>query len=163
MRKILPYKWSDERPSLIGIILIAVSFTVGALLFSKCDDKQAKPNTIIQKQLIERQRIDTVIIRKDSIRTKYVTRYRTIRHDSIIPCEIKLALCDTVIRVDSSLIASLKQEIKLDSAILQNYATITKQDSVIIAKLERKLRRSKKLNRVLFVLTLGAIGGANIR
>ena len=47
-----------------------------------------------------------VIEYKTKVTTKYVTKWLHVRYDSIIPCNEKLLICDTVIRADSSLIAS---------------------------------------------------------
>jgi hypothetical protein len=149
------------------IIFSIACFALGALLFATCEQSvNHNPDQIkdtINTQLKQKQIVKTVVIIKDSIVTKYLTKYKTIRHDSLIPCETKLVICDTLIQADSSLIFSLKQELFIDSIILGNYATLASRDSSTIAKLDKKLKRAKKINRILSIVTIGAIGVAVLK
>jgi hypothetical protein len=104
-----------------------------------------------------------VVVYKDSIRTRYVTKWKEIRHDSLIPCETKLVHCDTLLLADSSLIYSLKQAVFLDSIIIGNYQKLSIQDSTKIARLERVVKRRGKIIKVLSVIAGGAIVGAVVR
>lgn len=104
-----------------------------------------------------------VVVYKDSIRTRYFTKWKEIRHDSLIPCETKLIHCDTLLIADSSLIYSLKQAVFLDSIIIGNYQKLSSQDSTKIASLERVVKRRGKIIKVLSVIAGGAIVGAVVR
>jgi hypothetical protein len=96
-----------------------------------------------------------VVVYKDSIRTRYVTKWKEIRHDSLIPCETKLVHCDTLLLIDSSLIYSLKQAVFLDSIIIGNYQKLSSQDSTKIASLEKDNKRLKKWNKFWRNTSLG--------
>jgi hypothetical protein len=104
-----------------------------------------------------------VVVYKDSIRTRYVTKWREIRHDSLIPCETKLVHCDTLLLIDSSLIYSLKQAVFLDSIIIGNYQKLSSQDSIKIANLSKVVKRRGKIIKVLSAIAGGAIVGAVVR
>lgn len=148
------------------IIYSLISFALGAMIFSTCNKETDKPDTIkdtINTQLKQKDSVKTVVIIKDSIVTKYRTKYKTIRHDSLIPCPEKLEVADKVIEADSSLIFSLKQELFIDSIILGNYSKLASRDSSTIAKLDKKLKRAKKINRILSIVTIGAIGVAVLK
>ena len=147
-------------------------FIAGVLImlfyFKLCNKPLPPPQPDKLKKTIDttkakRAALDSVIIIKESIRTVHVHHWHTTRHDSLIPCETKLSIADTVIMADSSLIFSLKQELFLDSIILGNYSKLASRDSSTIAKLDKKLKRAKKINRILSIVTIGAIGVAVVR
>lgn len=135
-----------------GIILtMVILFTV-----SKCNRGQSVPQFHIETKV--RDSIRTVIEYKDSIRTKYIHHWHTIRYDSLIPCETLVLFCDTIIRIDSSEIASLKAELVQDSIIeAQLYENIRK-DTTVIRKLNKSLKRQKFITKVAFAT--GVIAGS---
>lgn len=139
---------------LLFILVIAV--LVIALFYKGCDSvvKESLTPHIDTLKIIETRYKDTVHI-KEVIRNKVMVMWREVRHDSITPCETKLLICDTVIRVDSSLICSLKDVIRIDST------AILSQDSVIVGlrKSNRKLKRKNTfltwLNALQAAINLG--------
>jgi len=92
-----------------------------------------------------------------------VTKWREVRHDSLIPCETKLLAADTVIRADSNLIASFQQAMFIDSIMLENYSKLAIRDSATIARLEKKLKRTRKIAYLLAAISGGAIGASLVR
>jgi len=83
---------------------------------SPIETKQLKQSIATNKA--KAANLKPIIIIKDSIRTKYVTRWKEVRHDSLIPCPEKLAIADSLISKDSVLISDLKELSKIDSAII---------------------------------------------
>ena len=92
------------------------------------------------------------IIYRDSVRTKVVTRWKTIRHDSLIPCETKLLVCDTVILADSALISVLKADIEVSKYLFNQYEEKINQDSITIQKLTKKVKNRKAIFWTGFIL-----------
>ncbi len=92
------------------------------------------------------------IIYRDSVRTKVVTRWKTIRHDSLIPCETKLLICDTVILADSALISVLKADIEVSKYLFNQYEEKISQDSITIQKLTKKVKNRKAIFWTGFIL-----------
>lgn len=71
-------------------------------------------------------RIDTV----EKVRVKYLTKYRGVRYDSLIPCPEKLNLCDSVLAADSTAISELKTVIGVADKIITDQDSIIKLDSL---------------------------------
>ena len=92
------------------------------------------------------------IIYRDSVRTKVVVKWKTIRHDSLIPCETKLLVCDTVIQADSALISVLKADIEVSKYLFNQYEEKISQDSITIQKLNKKVKNRKAIFWTGFVL-----------
>lgn len=141
-------------PYLVIIILVIV-------LFRNCGETEHIVNiSPIKKEIIKEKKakdsIHEKVIYKDSIRTKIVVKWKVIRHDSLIPCETKLVICDTLIEQDSGLISSLKAEILVDNLIIHNQDTIIKNDSIALKKANRKLKRQKALTKLIALV--GALG-----
>ena len=135
-----------------GIILaMVIIFTL-----RRCNRPIPVPQLRIETKV--RDSIRTVVEYKDSIRIKYVHKWHTIRHDSLIPCETLVLFCDTIIRIDSSLIASLKAELVHDSIVeAQLYENIRK-DTVIIRKLNSRIKNQKLITKVAFITGLASGG-----
>lgn len=104
----------------------------------------------------------------------YRTRYKTIRHDSIIPCETKLNACDSALAKDSALMATQDKQIgalaskdTISSRIILAQDSIISMDSTTIAgnnKVIDKLNGKVKRLRIAFVAGygLGVITGAAV-
>lgn len=141
----------------LNIFLLSVITALSILLACKsCDSRIENSNTdfrdsinVLKVKLKVRQ--DSIIYR-DSVRTKIITRWKVIRHDSLIPCEIKLLVCDTVIQADSSLITQLKADIEVSKYLFNQYEEKISQDSTIINKLTRKVKNRKLIFWTGFVL-----------
>jgi hypothetical protein len=110
---------------------------------------------------IEKQKADsvrTIIVYRDSIRTKVVTKWKEIRYDSLIPCETKLLICDTVIKVDSTLIRELKTTIKIDSCIIEGQDKLIRADSLTIKDLIKTVKKEKRKRRLITVIAIVIAG-----
>lgn len=113
---------------------------------------------IIQRDSAK-SKVDTVIVE----RTKVLTRYREVRHTDTIPCEEKLAICDTIIKIDSNAIAQLNAVIELDNKIISNQGqVILSQDSTItdLEKQVKKERKWKKFWRNATIVVSGIAAGS---
>jgi len=108
------------------------------------------------------EKLKPIIIIKDSIRTKYVTKWKEVRHDSLIPCPEKLAIADTVIYRDSSLISSLKLLCRIDSSIIADQSKVIVSDSITInglKKVNKKLTRQNRFWKVVAAIEAAVIAG----
>lgn len=141
-------------PFLIAIIIF--------LLFKQCEpDNEGKFNENKTDSL--KQRIDTLnnfqsklkdtIIYKEKVVYKWRNKYNETRHDSLMPCEEKLIICDTLIQADSSLIKSLKDVIIIDSCIISTQSIVIKTDSVLIKQQKKQLRKQKILTITGYALS----------
>jgi len=99
------------------------------------------------------------IIYKETVRVKYVTKWKEVRHDSLIPCPEKLAVADTVIYQDSSLIYSLKLLCKIDSNIIAEQSKVISADSITIKGLKKEVRKQKIQKWLAFIgaVTFGGV------
>lgn len=151
---------NNPNPNRLYYALLVLAFAVLIIyLFPpNCSGKPyiaAKPTVLIKQKDSIRDRI----VYKDRERIVYVTKYRTLKGkvDSI-PCPEALnqviVLTDSIIVVDSSLISSLKAELLVDSLIINEQGKVIKKDSTQIVKLERKLKRNRKLARFFFGTTV---------
>lgn len=161
--KILKYKTT--------IVVLFLATIVCLLLFDRCK----KENTSISsveisdsiKQVISAQyeaRIDSLTLagHKDSIRIQYVTKWRKMKQDTaFIPCDSILPqivnLCDSIILVDSSQIATLKNIVALDDSIISNYKKVTKNDSLLIVSQAKDIKKHKR--RIIGSAAIGSLFG----
>jgi len=123
---------------------------------SPVETKELKQSIATNKAKSEK--LKPIIIIKDSIRTKYVTKWKEVRHDSLIPCPEKLAVADTVIYQDSSLIYSLKLLCKIDSNIIAEQSKVISADSITIKGLKKEVRK-QKIQKWLAFIGAVAFGG----
>jgi hypothetical protein len=112
----------------------------------------------VKKDKVKADSVRTIIVYRDSIRTKIITKWKEVRHDSLIPCETKLLVCDTVIKVDSTLISELKEGRRIDSAIIYNQDLVIRADSFAFCELRKDLKREKRKKRLIAVLAVIAAG-----
>lgn len=146
------------------IIFVLISIIAFLLALRSCEQpKQAKTDTSQLRQIIATNKakltvLKPIIIYKDSIRTKYVTKWKEVRHDSLIPCPEKLAVADTVIYQDSSLIYSLKLLCKIDSNIIAEQSKVISADSITIKGLKKEVRK-QKIQKWLAVIGAVTFGG----
>lgn len=146
---------------LLKYLPYAVILVLLIILFRNCGKTEPIIDiSPIKKEIIKDKKIkDSIhekVIYKDSIRTKIVAKWKVIRKDSLIPCETKLLVCDTLLMADSSLIQSLKAELVVSDLIIHNQSEVIKTDSIALKKADRKLRRQKILTKAVAVL--GVIG-----
>jgi hypothetical protein len=130
------------------------------LLFKRCPSTQP---ALAQPDLRVRDSFRTVIKFHDSVRVNYITKWRNRTHlvDSS-PCytEVKtiIAECDTIIKVDSILISSLKDQANNDSVIIFKQGLMLRADSIHIAKLNKKVKRNRRIALGLGAVLAGAVG-----
>jgi len=147
------------------VVLMVAILVVCLLIFDKCNSKPeivTYNDTDSLKQVIASQsRVkDSLLIavkKKDTIRISIIKRYTTLKHDTVIKqvCAPIIKLCDSIILVDSSEIVDLKNVIKLDSGIIENYKKVAVIDSNTIVKLNKEVKKHKRHKRWL---TGGLIG-----
>lgn len=147
----------------IIILILAI-----CLWFKGCGDKpivkdNATIKTNIKKLEVKKVAEQVKANKTDSIRIKYVTKWRLKIKDSIVykPCEELIIICDSIITVDSTQISQLRQVITLSDSIILNQKIIIRNDSIDInclTKWGKKQRRQKNLA----LLGLGVLGGVLI-
>jgi hypothetical protein len=143
------------------IILILALF----IWFKGCGDKPiVKDNTIIKTNIkkLEIKKVAEQIKanKSDSIRIKYIVKWRLKIKDSIVykPCEELIIICDSIITVDSTQISQLRHVNVLNDSIINQQKIIIYNDSidkVCLTKYGKKQRRQKNLA----LLGLGVLGG----
>jgi hypothetical protein len=111
----------------------------------------------VRKDLMAKDSVHKVVVYRDSIRTKVIWKYRSVKHLDL-PCdtmlEIIFAECDTIIKVDSTLISELRAELFIDDLIIDNQKTIIKSDSVAIAGLQKQVRKQKRRKKFFMAVAL---------
>lgn len=133
-------------------------------MFHSCKKEQIEINPIketIKEDLKRKDSVKEVIVYRDSIRTKLVTKWRN-RTDTLTITEV-VNLCDSVILVDSSLIASLKNEINLGDSIIRNYRIVAVNDSNTIVRLNKDLRKQKRKTKFAAAIAILLGGVAAIK
>lgn len=109
---------------------------------------------------------------KTEVNQKEVRKvYRKHRNSSlsqtVSPCRDTIIqiiqLCDTVIFIDSVLIAELKEVIRVDSLIIETQKNIIRADSLTISDLTKSVKKEKRKKRLWQVLTAIAAGVAVAR
>lgn len=110
----------------------------------------------IEEGEVKKDSVRTVIEYRDRIREKIVYKYKTIRHDSLLPCEEKLILCDTLLYVDSTLIQSLKAEITLSDTIISKQGQLILSQENDIKDLTKDLKKEKRKKRFWQIMTAAA-------
>lgn len=142
-----------------GILLTGIV----VLLFKNCGGETKPVQSIdLKPELKKQDSFRTVIRYHDSTRLTVLKKWKTITkiHDSV-KCyeEIKYIIqaCDTIIKIDSVQIASLKGLVRLDSNIQVILFKRIRSDSVLITKLNKKVKRNRTLAKLAFVT--GLFGG----
>ena len=148
------------------LLIIAVMLIIIMVQFCSQKGSVVIPNNSNLKLSIatnkaKAEKLKPIIIIKDSIRTKYVTKWKEVRHDSLIPCPEKLAVADTVIYQDSSLIYSLKLLCKIDSNIIAEQSKVISADSITIKGLKKEVKKQKRQKRILAAIAI-LLGGYSV-
>ena len=153
---------------LSNIVIGVLSAVICLLLFNKCGSPEpvkndynhtvdSLKNKITDLEAIQSELKDTVFY-KEKIVYRWRDRYHETRHDSLIPCEEKLVICDTLIQADSSLIASQKAVIKIDSTIIGEQAKVIKIDSIEIKRLNKEVKKQKVIKVVTIITSAVVVG-----
>lgn len=146
-------------------VLALILLIVLICLIPKCQNEPKQSINDFKPLIQKRDSIIKIVEYKDSIRTVYVTKWRKIKlNPDTLPCDSFvheiISVCDTLILKDSSEIASLKDVIKQDSVIQAKYQAQILADSIVIATVNKKLKRQKFFTKAAFVgglITGGAV------
>lgn len=140
------------------------------ILFHGCGDT-VKP-TPVNNKIITDLKLDTEAKneakKSDSVRIVYRTKFKyIITNPEKLPCDtfvkVVIAYCDTVIQKDSTEIEALKKVIKQDSVLIVDYQEQGNKDSVLITKLERKVKLNRTIAKLAFVTGLGLGGFVGVK
>jgi len=85
-----------------------------------------------RRQEHERDILLGIINGKTDTLKKVIHHWHTSRHDSLIPCETKLLICDTLVLNDSILQAEKDTVIAKDTRLLKQYKKVRTADSTNI-------------------------------
>jgi hypothetical protein len=137
------------RTFIFGILTAALVVVIG---IKSCDKPIYVPTKEVVKAHVQEAKIKTelakAIVLHDTI-LKWRIKYKKIRYDSLIPCEIKLITCDTIILKDSTLIAAQDSIIDHYSALVSDWKHIHSSDSTSIIGLNKEVKKQKRL-KVLY-------------
>jgi hypothetical protein len=118
------------------------------ICFRKCGNRPEIPDNSKKEFVSLKKDIDSVkpiIIEREKEVIKWRTRWREVRHDSLIPCEELLVYCDTLVLADSSLIAEQKVLIGIQDSVIRMQDIAIKSDSVTIRDLSKEIKKQKRL------------------
>lgn len=149
------------------IVIIAILLII--LAFKSCNNKPIEVHnneplkTKVKTLTIKKDSSNVAANKSDSTRIKYVIKWRTKLHDTIIykPCEELILICDSIIIVDSTEISQLKQVINFSDSIITTQKVMLYNDSLDLLAAQ-KLQRKTKRQRNLALLGLGVVGGVLI-
>ena len=138
---------------ILGCLIVLV--IIVSDMFKSCRESEHDADiSPIKHRIIEdlkrKDSVKEVIIYRDSIRTKLVTKWRN-RTDTLTIHEV-VNLCDSVIYVDSALISDLKHEIKLSDTIIANYQKVVYNDSIVIIGLNKSLVKQKRKTKIALIV-----------
>jgi len=137
---------------LLLIIAGAVIFFLGR----GCKSEPTQTIKTIQVNKAKLVAMKPVIVIQTKEVVKWRAKYHEVRRDSIIPCEEKLAICDTVIVKDSTLITTQKIYIAIQDTIIKDQSAVI--DS--LTKSRRKFWNGFKLGFIAGNVTGGVVVGS---
>lgn len=147
---------------------------LGIILLIGCPKKEPVRNVEPLKQEIKKnvQKRDSAKaeVTKTESKQKEVKKVWRQRRADLLPVSSPcrdtiiqiIAVCDTVLFVDSVLIAAQKRVIRLDSAVINNQGQLILSQDLIIKELTidlKKERRRKKFWRAATLIAAGVVGG----
>ena len=146
--------------------LIVIIILLLIIVFKSCDNNTQKftnsePIKAKIKTLTKKSDSTKVEVKKtDSVRTKYIVKWRTKLHDTTIyrACEEVIIICDSIILVDSTEIGQLKQVITLSDSIIVNQKVMLYNDSLDLLA-AKKYGKQQRIQKNLALLGLGVLGG----
>lgn len=138
---------------IVGCLMLLI--IIIADMFKSCRKSEHDADiSPIKHRIIEdlkrKDSVKEVIVYRDSIRTKLVTKWRN-RTDTLTIHEV-VNLCDSVIYVDSALISDLKHEISIDDTIIRNYQKVVYNDSIVIMGLNKSLVKQKRRTKIALIV-----------
>ena len=151
------------------LFLILIGFIIFAFTFRSCE----KPLPIaeplkdkVYKDIKKGDSLKKEVVKQDSIRViyknKFITLWRTLQGDTTyLPCENIIVLADSVIRIDSVEIETLKAVIQNKDTTIKDLFKVVRTDSIEIRGLKKQVKR-QKLKTKLVAIGMGALLGASI-
>lgn len=167
---------------IVGLIIALV-----CVLFNKCEQKptdidfDVKKDSLvndIRKKFDQKDSVKKETAKKDSVRIVYLTKWKESKPkyiqmvDSLkleqldsIKKKVRIIVntirdeADQVIKADSSVIASLKHELKIDSGLFVSYKSLAKNDSIIIFKLKKEVKKQKRITKIIAAASAVVLGG----
>ena len=142
----------------LGILTTGLVFLI---CFKSCkpEIKPSDKSKLITKANTQENKIKAeeakATVLHDTI-TKLVIRYRTIRHDSLIPCETKLIICDTILVKDSTLIAAKDSIISHYGVLVSDWKQVHSSDSTDLVNANKEVKKQKR--KVIFWKVVSATG-----
>lgn len=133
--------------------LVAIILTI--VIMKSCKNEAeplySKPRIVIKKEIVELTKsVDStkaIVKGIDSVRVKTIVKWR-IKTDTVHEaCDTLVLICNEIIKIDSSEIASLKHITLLQDSIIDNQKELLKQDSTAIkhlTKANKKLKWQKR-------------------
>lgn len=116
-----------------------VPVTADSSVFYRSKVSDLKHELAIRKPEIQVKEVQVV---------KWQKRWKTSRHDSLIPCDSLVVICDSTIVADSSLIAVQKVQLATADSLISSLETLRRIDStrfiVVIDSLKKEVRKQKK-------------------
>ena len=136
------------------IALVVVMFTC---------NRTPKPIEPINVPTKTQDSFRTIIKYRDSVRIKDVLKWRTLtRITDSVPCYTEIVpfiqACDTIIIHDSILISTMDKALDLDSTVQRGLISRIQSDSVKIVKLNRKVKRNRRIALFFGAVVAGGVG-----
>jgi hypothetical protein len=140
----------------LGILVI--------MMFKRCGMSPQPAITVIPEQA-RTDSFRTVIKYQDSTRIKTIVNHRTVVKTVLkdsTPCYTEIVevvkSCEKVIAADSILIGSLKSQHINDSTIIFKQFIRIKGDSAHIVKLDKKVKRNRRMALFFGAIVAGGVG-----
>lgn len=154
------------KTTLYTIVIIILTAVACCLILRSCVKPVSKENLHTETKLVlakeskihAREKKAKII--HDTV-TKWRTRYKAVRYDSLIPCETKLVICDTIVIKDSLLISKLEGIQLTQDSVIKDWHTIHANDSTALRRANKEVKKQKKQKQLLAVIAL-VLGGYSI-
>jgi len=149
------------------LVIIAILLII--LAFKSCKQDCIVPyHTVSNKANIKKLEVKKVAEqvkanKSDSVRTKYVIKWRTKLHDTTIykPCDSLIIICNEIILIDSTEISQLRHVINFSDSIILNQKIIIHNDSLDAICLKKSIRKQRR-QKNLALLGLGVITALSV-
>lgn len=169
--------------ALIAGLIISIVF----VLFNKCEHNPADIDTDVKKDSLvndirkkfdQKDSVKKETAKKDSVRIVYLTKWKesapkyiqlvdSLKLEELDSIKKKVRIivntirdeADQVIKADSSVIASLKHELKIDSGLFVSYKSLAKNDSITIFKLKKEVKKQKRITKIIVATGAAILGG----
>ncbi len=140
------------------IISFISGLILGCIIMFKFSDNtninSGGENALNELKIVNKTILDT-IVKIDSSRVKFITKYKVLKQTAVLPCDTLVKriveTCDTIIKVDSLEIIKLKQVIANDSVIFD----IQKTEINTLKKEVKRQRRKRIIATSLGIITAG--------